>query len=83
MAVFEEKKTYRVSLDDTVPLTCSIISSKNLKDHTVSYLSYLLKLLSGDDSFFEGKIGALGNLKSQHKNCQHHKLYGIHMTKFT
>ena len=35
MAVFEKKKTNRVTLDDTLPLSCTIETAQNVKDHTV------------------------------------------------
>ena len=36
MAVFEQKKSTKVTLDDTVPLSCTIETAQNVKDHTVS-----------------------------------------------
>lgn len=36
MAVFEQKKCSKVTLDDTTTLTCSIENAQNVKDHIVS-----------------------------------------------
>ena len=36
MAVFEQKVSSRVTLDDTIPLTCIIENAFVVKDHTVS-----------------------------------------------
>jgi hypothetical protein len=42
MAVFEKRKSIKLSLDDSVSLQCTMELAQNVKDHTVSYLNTTL-----------------------------------------
>ncbi len=42
MAVFEKRKSMKVDLDDTIPLTCVIEAAQNVQTHIVSKLTVFI-----------------------------------------